>query len=51
MLIIISDGIYSKKRGWKIRSGLNLKRKVDTDYSENLYIKKARARKDKITPA
>jgi hypothetical protein len=45
------DGIYSKKRGRKIGSGLNLKRKVDADYSGNLHIKKARARKDKITPA
>jgi hypothetical protein len=43
--------VTGKKRGRKVGSGRDLKRKADTDYSENKHTKKARARKDGMTDA
>ena len=49
-MIYIRYTIYNRKRSRPKDSGLEKKRKVNTDYSVNPYIVRARKRLEKIGP-
>lgn len=51
MLISVSDAVHGQKRGRKIGSGADRKRKADASYSQNPHSQKAQKRQEKLSEA